>query len=71
MAPMTRRRLWFVAGLVLLAVVLRFGIRWADATARLPAPGELGIAALTVLLLGALVAGVVLLVRRGQTRKNR
>ena len=71
MTPVTRRRLWFVVGLVLLAVVLRFGIRWADATGRLPAPGELGIVAVTVLLVGAVAAGLVLLARRGQRRTNR
>ena len=73
MAGRSRRRrlLWLGAGLLLLLVVLRFVVRWADATGRLPPPGELGDAALTVLLLAALVVGLILLVRRAQTRKNR
>ena len=65
----TRRLLWVGLALVVL-VTLRFVVRWADATGRLPPPGELAVSGVTVLLLGALATGVVLLVR-GQTRKNR
>ena len=71
---MTKRRrlLWLTVGLVLLAVVLRFGIRFADATHRLPTAGELGIVAVQLLVLAAVLAGAVLLVRRLlQTRRNR
>ena len=71
---MTKRRrvLWLAAAAVVLVVVLRFVVRWADATRRLPAPGELGTVAVQVLLLAALVTGAVVLVRRlAQTRKNR
>jgi hypothetical protein len=71
---MTKRRrvLWLAAAAVVLVVVLRFVVRWADATRRLPTAGELGIVAVQVLLLAALVTGVVVLVRRlAQTRKNR
>jgi hypothetical protein len=72
MTPKRRRLLWLVGGLLLLAVVVRFVLRWADATGRLwPTPGELGIAVLTLVLLAALMTGVILLVRRlVQTRKN-
>jgi polyferredoxin len=71
MTTSRRRLLWVGLAVVLLVVVLRFAIRWADATGRLPPPGELVVAAVTVLLLAALGTGVILLVRRGQTRKNR
>ncbi len=54
--------MWVAAALALL-VVLRFVVRWADATDRLPAAG------VALLVLAALVTGVVLLLR--QTRKNR
>jgi hypothetical protein len=66
----TRRTLMWVGVAIGVLVVLRFAVRWADATGRLPPPGELGIAVLTLVLLAAVV-GVFVLVRRGQTRKNR
>jgi hypothetical protein len=70
---MTKRRrlLWSGVAVVVLLVVLRFVVRWADATSRLPPPSEIAVAAVSVLVLAALVTGLVLLVRRGQTRKNR
>jgi hypothetical protein len=68
----TRRRLlWSGVAVVLLLVVLRFVIRWADATGLLPATGGLVVAAVTVLVLAAVVTCAVLVVWRGQTRKNR
>jgi hypothetical protein len=63
-----RRLLWLAAAVVLLLVLLRFVIRWADATGRLSSPAELVV---WVLVFVAVVASAVLLVRRGQTRKNR
>jgi hypothetical protein len=67
---MTKRRrlLWSVLAVLLALVVLRFAIRWADATGRLASPGELVVWAL---LIAVAVGGAVLLARRGQTRKNR
>ena len=64
-----RRLLWAGVALVLL-IALRFVLRWADATGRLPSGEGLIDGGVTVLLLTALATGVVLLVRR-QTRKNR
>ena len=71
---MTKRRrlLWLGFALVLLAVVVRFVLRWADATGRLRTSGDLVLAGATVLLLVALVGGLIVLMRRsGQTRRNR
>ena len=70
MPPSLRRLLWVAVAVVLLLVVLRFVIRWADASGRLPEPGELLVVAVTVLL-AALGTAAVLQVRGGQTRKNR
>ena len=65
----TRRRLLWVAGaVVLVLVVLRFVVRWADATGRLPPPDGIAVAAVTVL---ALVVVTALLVRRAQSRRKR
>ena len=63
-----RRLLWSVLAVILVLVVLRFAIRWADATGRLPSPGGLVVWAL---VLAAAATGAVLLARRGQTRRNR
>jgi cytochrome b561 len=73
MTPRMRRRLLRVGIVLLGLVVLRFVVRWADATGRLPpTSGEMGIVVLQLVLVVALVTGVVLLVRRlVQTRKNR
>ena len=63
-----RRLLWAGVALVLL-IALRFVLRWADATGRLPSGEGLIAGGVTVLLLAALAAGAVQV--RRQTRKNR